>query len=66
MRHDWLMQTYGATHDFEDYTPHITIGYKIPLKVNLEWECPHLLGLVGQRVHFTHEKVEPLDLDWKG
>jgi hypothetical protein len=65
MRHDWLRQKYGATHDFDEYTPHITIGYSVPTSVNLEWECPHLLSLIGQKVGFTHEKVEPLNLNWK-
>lgn len=66
MRHEWLRNAHGATHDFPDYTPHITVGYKIPTTINLEWECPNFLALRGKTIEYTHERVEPLKLDWEG
>lgn len=28
-RHNWLRECFGATHDFQDYVPHITLSYDI-------------------------------------
>ncbi|AUR86057.1 RNA ligase/cyclic nucleotide phosphodiesterase [Vibrio phage 1.081.O._10N.286.52.C2] len=52
-RHDDLISA-GGTHDYPDYSPHVTLSYddKItPLFVNLD-------------IRLVDEYVEPLDLNW--
>lgn len=47
----------GGTHDFPDYTPHITLSYNVgPMKFS---------GKHDVNVILSHEKAEPLKLDWK-
>ncbi|AUM58489.1 RNA ligase [Proteus phage phiP4-3] len=54
-RHDYGM-IIGGTHDYPEYTPHITLSYDIgELKISGEYEVPIILD---------YEYVEPLDLDW--
>lgn len=55
--HDELCRK-GATHDFDDFIPHVTISYKVPLDFNL--------ALVPPPVYFIPSKIyfEPLDLNW--
>lgn len=46
----------GATHDFDDYTPHITLSYNVgPLSFS---------GDVQISVVLDREYKEPLKLDW--
>lgn len=46
----------GATHDFPDYTPHITLSYNVgELKYSGEYSVPVILD---------REYKEPLKLDW--
>lgn len=46
----------GATHDFPDYTPHITLSYNVgPLTFK---------GVVQIPVVLDREYKEPLQLDW--
>ncbi|QPI13971.1 RNA ligase [Serratia phage 4S] len=47
----------GGTHDFPDYTPHVTLSYNVGA---LKFEGSHKLKFV-----LSHEKAEPLQLDWK-
>lgn len=56
-RHDVGMAL-GATYDFPDYIPHITLSYDVGArKFNLDKEFE--LEIVR-----SHEYVEDLDLDW--
>ncbi|QQV89001.1 hypothetical protein [Providencia phage PSTRCR_121] len=56
LRHQYA-RAIGATHDFDDYTPHITLSYNVgPLKFSGKYDIPVIL---------SHEKTEPLQLDWK-
>lgn len=46
----------GGTHDFPDYSPHITLSYDIgELKIEGTFDVPIILD---------YEYTEPLDLDW--
>lgn len=51
-----LLINCGGTHDFEDYTPHITISYDIPEKFNIK-------KLIVPNIEFfvVGFKTEPLD-----
>ncbi|QBX06151.1 hypothetical protein Va3_197 [Vibrio phage Va3] len=52
-RHDDLISI-GGTHDYPDYTPHVTLSYDdaiTPMPVNAE-------------VRLVDEYLEPLDLNW--
>ncbi|AHY25125.1 RNA ligase [Pectobacterium bacteriophage PM2] len=54
-RHQYA-RTLGATHDFPDYTPHITLSYNVgPVKYK---------GEVKIQVVLDREYKEPLKLDW--
>lgn len=49
----------GATYDFPDYQPHITLSYDIGVM-----EIPDK-SFSGNPVEISTEYVEDLDLDWK-
>ncbi|ACL78364.1 hypothetical protein [Escherichia phage CLB_P2] len=54
-RHQYA-RTLGATHDFDDYTPHITLSYNVgPLTFSGDVQIPVVLD---------REYKEPLKLDW--
>lgn len=54
-RHQYA-RTLGATHDFDDYTPHITLSYNVgPLTYKGDVQIPIVLD---------REYKEPLKLDW--
>lgn len=54
-RHQYA-RALGATHDFPDYTPHITLSYNVgPLSFKGEAQIPVVLD---------REYKEPLKLDW--
>ncbi|AEJ90208.1 RNA ligase [Acinetobacter phage ZZ1] len=50
-------QALGATYDFPDYQPHITLAYDIGAMAKPKLEFKISIGA-------THEYVEDLDLDW--
>lgn len=50
----------GASHDFEEYLPHVTISYAAPEGMDLTKIKPF-----DGELHFGAEIFEPLDLDWK-
>lgn len=52
--HQNIKDIYGATHDFNDYTPHITMSYKYSLK-NLPTELPDF------EIVLDSVKIEPLE-----
>lgn len=55
-RHNYA-RVLGATHDFDEYIPHITLSYNVgELKFSGEYELPIVLD---------YEYKEPLQLDWK-
>lgn len=57
-RHNFLMQTHGATYDFPEYKPHVTLSYNYSDKTAAgitPFTDKILLGL---------EYVEDLDLKW--
>lgn len=61
-RHNELMEEHGATFDYPEYNPHITLSYD----VGPDWE------MKDATVHFKNQKPitivseysEPLNLDW--
>jgi hypothetical protein len=54
-RHQYA-RTLGATHDFPDYTPHITLSYNVgPVSYKGDVQIPVVLD---------REYKEPLKLDW--
>ncbi|UQS94226.1 hypothetical protein ABNavy71_157 [Acinetobacter phage AB-Navy71] len=55
-RFDYAMAL-GATYDFPEYKPHITLAYDIGAMA-----VPELEFKIG--IGATHEYVEDLDLDW--
>lgn len=56
--HHRLRETYGATHDYPDYTPHFTLSYDC----GDEFELP-----AGEYpVAYSKMHVKALDPDWKG
>jgi len=55
--HDELCRR-GATHDFDDFIPHVTLSYKVRLDFDM--------SLVPPPVYFIPSQIyfEPLDLNW--
>lgn len=47
----------GATYDYPEYIPHITLSYNVGA---LKFSGKHDVKIV-----LSHEKAEPLQLDWK-
>jgi len=49
----------GATHDFPEYNPHVTLSYDVP--VDYDWQSIILppIYLLPNKIYF-----EPLDIDW--
>lgn len=58
-RHDDMVRA-GASHDFDEYLPHVTITYSAPEGFDLETVKPFTGELA-----FGPEIFEPLDPDWK-
>lgn len=57
-RHNEMVQA-GASHDWPEYLPHVTIGYEAG-DIDLETIKPY-----AGELRFGPEIFEPLDLDWK-
>lgn len=47
----------GGTHDFDDFTPHISLSYNIPTNFDV-----HKLMVPDFEVKIKHFHVEPIDL----
>lgn len=60
-RHADLRAEHGATHDYPDYTPHITLSYDIG-DTDVE-QLPDISKFLSQ-INIVHEYGEDLDLDW--
>lgn len=58
-RHDDMVRA-GASHDYDEYLPHVTITYSAPEGLDLDVIKPFTGELA-----FGPEIFEPLDLDWK-
>ena len=56
-RHRSMVEA-GASHDYEEYTPHVTISYEADLDLDA------IKPFTGKLV-FGPEIFEPLDLEWK-
>lgn len=50
----------GGTHDYDDYTPHVTVTYTAEPSLDLS-----SLKMPDFKVRIKGFKVEPLDLNWK-
>lgn len=51
----------GATHDFEEYEPHITLSYDVNESFDLDkLNIPTFINLLPSEIYF-----ESLDLNWK-
>lgn len=60
-RHRALREEHGATHDYPEYTPHITLSYNIG-NMRLE-DFPDVRKHLGA-INIVSEYSEPLDLSW--
>lgn len=58
-RHNDMVRE-GASHDYSEYQPHITISYEAPADLDLSTIKPF-----SGELRFGPEIFEPLDLDWK-
>lgn len=58
-RHEDMVRA-GASHDFPEYLPHITITYEAPEGLDLATIVPY-----SGELRFGPEIFEPLDLDWE-
>lgn len=56
-RHHELRESFGATHDYPDFTPHITLCYDFTGDYTALQPFTFQLG-------FEAEEVRPLNLDW--
>ena len=60
-RHTSIRKEHGATHDYPDFTPHITLSYDIG-DTDVD-ALPDISKFLSQ-INIVHEYSEPLDLDW--
>lgn len=58
--HESLKKDFGATHDYEDYRPHVTLSYGIDEGFDL-----NSLNLPSFELHPSFICFEPLDDDWE-
>ena len=57
-RHKELMDTHGATYDYDEYKPHVTLSYNIG-----DIDADSLPPFKG-KIEIADEYQEDLDLDW--
>lgn len=57
-RHNYLMETYGATYDFPVYHPHVTLSYNYTDNVAVG------ISPFTNKIILGMEYVEDLDLKW--
>jgi len=58
-RHKELMKKHGATYDYPEYLPHITLSYDLG-----DMEIPKWEG-IPKEFHINYEYSEDLKLEWK-
>lgn len=63
-RHNEIIRNHNGTHDFDDYTPHVTLSYELNEneigkfnKKNIKLDSIPVI---------INEYLEELDLDWNG
>ena len=54
------LRTYGATHDFPEYHPHVTLSYNIPDEFDISSISIPNFKLLAEDIYF-----EPLNLNWE-
>lgn len=59
-RHNDMIRE-GASHDWPEYLPHVTITYNVPEGFDIDAVRPY-----NGELRFGPEIFEPLDLEWKG
>jgi hypothetical protein len=56
--HNQYMKEHGATYDYDQYSPHLTLSYNIG-----DFDIKHL-PVLTDNIEIIGEYVEDLDLDW--
>jgi len=69
-RHKELMKEHGATYDFPEYIPHITLSYDLEDYMNNEKDRKQAINekfksLLPKEIYLTREYEEELNLDWE-
>ena len=64
-RHKELMKEHGATYDFPEYIPHITLSYDIDGFMGLQEIKDKFTKILPKELHITNEYSEDLELEWK-
>jgi len=59
-RHKQLVKEYGATHDYDEYIPHITLSYNSEDFDSKNKEIPNYI----KTLYIEEEYKQPLVLDW--
>lgn len=59
-RHKEIRKEHGATHDFDEYLPHITLSYDCG---DFDFSKVDVKELLPE-IEFSEEYQEPLQLDW--
>jgi hypothetical protein len=63
-RHHFLMDVHGATYDFPEYKPHITLSYDYRNDYTAE-ELTKMIKSGIPQLEIVEEYQEDLNLDWK-
>ena len=64
-RHEALMQEHGATYDYDEYKPHITVSYDVGDEFPLGDMSDIGDYLPDRMIHAVEEYQEELTLDWQ-
>ena len=54
------LRTYGATHDFPEYHPHVTLSYNIPDEFDIS-----SISIPNFKLQIDEIYFEPLNLNWE-
>lgn len=60
--HDHMLEKYGATHDYDEFTPHVTLSYDCG---DEEMVIPEDLTDDDRIINYTVLEVKALDPDWR-
>ena len=60
-RHKEIMDGHGATYDFDEYIPHLTLSYNCG---NYDEEAHDIRALLGDSLEIDEEYDQELDLNW--
>lgn len=64
-RHKFLMKEHGATYDYPEYKPHITLSYDVDGYMSLEEIKEKFTSILPKEFHIASEYMEELKLEWK-